>query len=111
MKSLTVPITDLISPACTRKLDILIAVDASSSKCAATEPCPEWNAILQFCKDLVNSLTIGKDDTQVAFVTLTDEAKTEWNLAGYVDHDIWCSQNNLKVSCKSTGLHIRMVLG
>jgi len=82
IECLTVSFIDFISPACSRKLDLLIVVDASEIKCGATEPCPEWNAILQFCRDLVNSLTIGKDGTQVAFITVADEAKTEWNLVG-----------------------------
>ncbi len=80
IECLTVSFIDFISPACSRKLDLLIVVDASEIKCGGTEPCPEWNAILQFCKDIVNGLIIGPDDTKVAFVTVADAVKMEWNL-------------------------------
>lgn len=75
------------SIACTRKLDLVLAVDGSSSICGVgvTEPCPKWNAVTEFSKNIVNSLTIGPDDSRVAYLTLSDKAHLQWNLNQYTD--------------------------
>ena len=53
----------------------------NSTVCGGSiEPCDRWYAILQFCKDLVNSLTIGPVDTRVAVMTFGDMTNVEWNL-------------------------------
>ena len=61
-------------------MDLLICVDVSSINCVDTEQCPEWNAVIQFVKDLVDSLTIGDGDTRVAFISVTDVVKMEFSL-------------------------------
>ena len=66
------------------KLDFAFVVDGSTTVCGGTESCSNWNATLQFCKSIVNSLTIGKDDTKVAFATLSDYCNVEWNLNKYM---------------------------
>jgi len=72
---------DLISLACDRKLDLLIGVGDYSTICGgSSEPCDRWYAILQFCKDLVNSLTIGVNDTRIAFIKFSNTTNVEWNL-------------------------------
>jgi len=75
---------------CGRKLDLLISVDSSASVCGGTghevpQPCAAWYAILDFCKNIVNSLNIGPDETRVAFVTYSDTTNVEWGLRQYTN--------------------------
>lgn len=68
-----------ISLACGRKLDISFIIDGSTSICGAAR-CPKWDAALQFCKDVVKSLTIGPDETRVAMITLSNSIEVMWDL-------------------------------
>jgi len=73
------------SSACTKKLDIVFAVDGSSSICGELSSCPNWNFILQFIHKIVESLTIGPHDAKVSFVTAGDTLKMEWDLNKYTN--------------------------
>lgn len=68
---------------CDRKIDLLFTLDGSSTICGGTERCPIWDAILEFCKNIVNGLTIGLNDTRVAFVTDYNKSEVNWDLLQY----------------------------
>lgn len=71
--------------ACTGKVDLTILIDSSSSICGGAESCREWDSIIQFSKDLVDSLTIGPSDSRVACITISDKAYVEWNFKQYTN--------------------------
>lgn len=69
------------------KLDLLFLVDGSSTICNGKPPdnCPNWKANLRFINTIVSSLTIGPDNTKVAFVKYGNEAVVRWNLNQHTD--------------------------
>jgi hypothetical protein len=68
------------SATCGRKLDILLSVDGSTTVCNGTQTCPQWTSIIEFCKNIVKSFKIGRDDTKIAFLLMTDKLHVQWNL-------------------------------
>jgi hypothetical protein len=72
------------SETCEKKLDLAFIVDGSTTVCGLAK-CPKWTAALEFCKSIVNALTIGPELTRVAFLTYGDEIEVEWDLSRYPD--------------------------
>jgi hypothetical protein len=73
------------SETCGRKLDVAFMVDGSTSICGGPGPCEKWRTFLEFCKSIVNALTIGSDQTRVAFLTYGNSIEVKWNLGQYKD--------------------------
>ena len=65
---------------CTAKQDLTFVVDGSGSICP-TQPCANWDFTLQFIHRLVDSMTIGPNDTRVAVIIFSSASYIQWNLA------------------------------
>ena len=82
VKTLNISVTYFVLSGC--KLDLIFLDDGSSSICeGSTDPfCPNWKSNLEFIKNIISSLTIGPDDTKVAYLKYGDQTDLRWNLDG-----------------------------
>lgn len=69
------------------KQDLLFLVIGSSTICEGkpADACPNWKTVIDFIKNMIRSLTIGPDDTKVAFLKIGNETDLRWNLNQHTD--------------------------
>lgn len=62
-------------------MDLAFVVDSSGSICNDEGgPCANWDSLLTFIKELVQSMIIGENDVRCAMIEFDSYAWIRWNL-------------------------------